>query len=331
MHLAAAPAPYPHLVADIGGTNARFGLISGPGSKISHIEVLACADFAGPLEAIQHYLAHQHSQPPRSAALGIACPVLGDQVRMTNHHWAFSISALQAQLQLVRLEVLNDFTALALSLPHLDDADLRQCGGASAAPDAAMALLGAGTGLGVSGLLPIKLGSHTHYQAISGEGGHVSLAAQNEQQAALIAVLRTRFGHASAERALSGPGLENIYQALHQLHGRALPAQIPTAAAISQAALAASDQMCVATCELFCALLGSVAGDLALSLGARGGVYIGGGIVPKLGDFFHTSGFRQSFEAKGRYADYLAAIPCHVIHAEQPALLGAAVSLQASL
>ncbi len=313
---------YPRLVGDIGGTNARFGTIAGPGSKLEQVQNLACADYVGPREAIEHYIALTGLPRPRWCAFGIANPVDGDAVRMTNHAWAFSIRQLQADLGLTRLLVLNDFTALALALPALAPADLVQVGGGNPVPHKAIGLIGPGTGLGVSGLVPCG----DHYTAIEGEGGHVTLAACDAREAALVATLTARFPHVSAERVLSGPGLVSLYEAHATLADR--PCEPLTAAEVSARGLAGSCPLCAAALASFCAMLGTVAADLALMLGAKGGVYIGGGIVPRLGDFFARSPFRTRFEHKGRFSDYLARIPTYVIRAPYPALLGAARALE---
>jgi glucokinase len=313
---------YPRLVGDIGGTNARFGMIAGPGTQLAQVLNLPCADFPGPREAIEHYVACTGQPRPRWCAFGIANPVDGDAVRMTNHAWAFSIRQLQADLGLARLLVLNDFTALALALPGLGPAELVKVGGGSPVPRRAIGLIGPGTGLGISGLVPCG----EHYTAIEGEGGHVTLAACDAREAALIATLTERFPHVSAERVLSGPGLVSLYAAHATLAGR--PCEPLTAAEVSARGLAGSCPLCAAALDSFCAMLGTVAADLALMLGAKGGIYIGGGIVPKLGDFFTRSRFRARFEQKGRFSEYLARIPTWVIQAPYPALQGAARALE---
>ena len=271
-----------------------------------------------------HRYRQTHGLPaPGSAAIGIANPVLGDRVQMTNHHWSFSIAQLQRDLGVQRLAVINDFTALALSLPALAASDLRPIGPGQAVAGAPQALIGPGTGLGVSGLLPTHTGGRV---AIAGEGGHVTLAAAEDAEAAVLAWLRERFGHASAERALSGPGLVNLYQAAAHLAG--LPAQTPEPAQVIEGARAGTCAASRCAVDLFCSFLGSVAGNLALTLGARGGVYIGGGIVPRLLPELQGSRFRQRFEGKGRFQAYLAAIPTWVIDApESPAFMGASRAL----
>ena len=319
-------SPFPRLVADVGGTNARFGWIAHAGAPIEGVRTLPCAEYTTLADAVRAYLAGSGCGQPGSMAMGLANPVTGDEVRMTNHHWGFSIAALQAELGLQRLVVINDFTALALSLPSLQPHELRQVGGGSARANAAMALIGPGTGLGVSGLVP----AGTQWVALAGEGGHVTLPATTTREAALIALLAQRYGHASAERAICGAGLVALYDAVCTLDGVTPEALSP--ADVSSRALAGSCGRCTEAVAHFCALLGSVAGNLALTLGALGGVYIGGGIVPRLGDLFDRSDFRQRFEAKGRFQAYLAQMPVFVIDASvSPALLGVARALDQEL
>jgi glucokinase len=199
---------YPRLLADIGGTNARFGWQSHEGGGINHVHVLACAEFESLLVAAQTYLQLYNLPTPRCASFGIATPIIGDQVAMTNHHWQFSIHALRQGLKLTRLLLLNDFTALALALTNLTNDDKRQIGGGEVNPNAAIGLIGPGTGLGVSGLLPI--GYQNKWIPITGEGGHVSLGASNKLEFALIEQLQKRYGHVSAERVLCGAGLVSL-------------------------------------------------------------------------------------------------------------------------
>lgn len=312
---------YPRLLGDIGGTNARFAWLDHPGASISHTSNLACADFPGPLEAIRAWLDIHQLPTPRHAALGLATPVQGDQVRFTNSHWSFSIEALRHALNIGRLVCMNDFTALALALPHLQEADRRQIGPGQAQAKQAIGLIGPGTGLGVSGLIKAE----RSYIPIAGEGGHVSLSPATDEELAITAILQRQYGHVSAERILSGPGLVTLYQALAQVRGQR--AEDLDSARITAAALENNDALCAATLDVFCAQLGSAAGNLALTLGAGGGVYIGGGIVPRLGTYFDNSAFRARFEAKGRFASYLAKIPTWVITASQPALVGAQAAL----
>jgi glucokinase len=301
------------LLADIGGTNARFALcVDG---NVHSEQVLACADFPDIDTAARQYLRSVAAQPDEGA-IAVAAPLHGDLVRMTNHVWQFSVQAVRQALGFNRLIVLNDFTALALSLRHLPTQDLQQVGGGPGVASAPIALIGPGTGLGVSGLVPMQ----NHWIPLQGEGGHVTMAASNDREAAVLQNLRERLGHVSAERVLSGPGLLNLYQALCALEG--VTPRLNTPAEITELGLARRDKQAHASLEMFCAMLGTIASNLALTLGAVGGVYIGGGIVPRLQGFFAQSAFRQRFEDKGRYETYLAPIPVWVIRSEMPAMIG---------
>jgi len=318
---------YPRLLGDIGGTNARFAWQTDHAAPPSEVATLACAEHDSLLAAIRHYLREHHKAMPTACAIGIANPVLGDRVRMTNHHWSFSIRELRASLGVKRLTVINDFAALALSLPTLQPADLLRIGReGEPVPGTARAVIGPGTGLGVSGLLPSGVGG---FLPVSGEGGHVSLAAHGDYEVAVVGVLAGRFGHASAERALSGPGLVNLYDAVNMLAGHK---PLPLAPAdVIERARGAGDPHCVAAVELFCSFLGGVAGDLALTMGARAGVYIGGGLAPRLQPELERSAFRERFASKGRFREYLEAIPTYVINARvSPALVGASHALDMS-
>ena len=322
------PADTARLLADVGGTNARFGWQTGRGQPLTDVRVLPCAEYPTLQAAMQAYLHGLGRGVPPQAAIAIANPVTGDQVSMTNHHWSFSQAAVQSEFGFVTLRVLNDFTALALALPALPADELRQVGGTVARPDAPIALIGAGTGLGVSGLMPDDRGG---WLPLQGEGGHVTLPASTPRERLVMDGLARLYGHASAERAVCGQGLLDTYTLLCQADGVAQP-HCTTPAEVTDAALAASDAHAVEALTMFCALLGSVAGNLALMLGAHGGVYIGGGIVPRLGAWFDASPFRARFEAKGRFTAYLQAMPVWVItSAQSPALLGAARALDGAV
>jgi glucokinase len=306
------------LVGDIGGTNARFGLVD-PGTGALHDQqVLACAGFPDLAAAARHYLDRVGGPDVREAAMAVASPVLGDQVRFTNSPWAFSIADTRMRLGLERLEIINDFTALALALPHLAPGETRQIGGGIAVAGAALALIGAGTGLGVSGLLPSAAG----WVPVTGEGGHTAFSPVGRREQAVLTHLWQRFEHVSTERLLQGAGIVLLHETLCALDGRPRPAL--TQEDITRAACAGSDPVCMEVVDLFCGILGTASANLAVTLGARGGVFIGGGIVPSLGPAFDRSPFRARFEAKGRYRDYIAAIPTYVITAENPALRGVA-------
>jgi glucokinase len=315
----------PRLIADIGGTYARFVLETGEG-EYSHATSLRCADHADFHAAITAYLATLPPTPHiEHAAIAIANPVDGDEVRMTNYHWQFSIDEMRQKLNFETLVVVNDFTALAMALPRLGARDVRKIGGGDAKPRSVIGLLGSGSGLGVSGLIPAEHG----WVSLGSEGGHASFSPRDEREIAVLRYAWKQFDHVSFERLLSGPGIELIYRAL------ADDAKVPTSALsareVTERALGGNDPIAVATVEVFSALLGTAAANLAVTLGALGGVYIGGGIVPRLGALFDRSPFRERFESKGRFSKYLAAIPTYVITAEQATFIGVSAILEAQL
>jgi len=303
------------LMADIGATHTRCALLDDQGNEIAP-EVFDNVDFTGLVGILTVYLDHRRSSDrPKRAALAIAAPILGDEVRMTNIGWHFSQTELKAELGFQRLTMCNDFAAIAWGLPHLDANDRRQIGGGTPRTRATMAVLGPGSGIGVSALLPSADG----WTVMTGEGGHVSLPALTSEEQDVIAMLRERFGHCSAERVLSGQGLVNLYVALAELAGRGRPTVTPedvTRLASQREPLARK------TLNMFFAMLGTVAGDLALTTGALGGVYVAGGIVPRVLDTLAQSEFRARFETKGRYREYMAAIPTYVITTALPAFRG---------
>jgi len=319
------PFEAPRLIADIGGTYARFALETAPGD-FSQIASLRCAEHADFHAAVRAYLSGLTGTPHIAhAAIAIANPVEGDQVRMTNYHWQFSIEEMRQRLELDTLVVVNDFTALAMALPRLSPLDVRQVGGGDARMPSVIGLLGSGSGLGVSGLIPAGDG----WIALGTEGGHTNFAPRDEREIAILRHAWKQYDNVSFERLLSGPGLELIYRALAEHAGQ--EAEELDAPKITQRALDASDPLCVETLEVFCGLLGTAASNLAVTLGALGGVYIGGGIVPRLGEAFDRSSFRARFEDKGRFSDYVAGIPTFVITAEHATFKGASAILQAQL
>jgi glucokinase len=312
------PTGHPErLLGDVGGTHARFALHDAAGLR--ELRVLRCDDFPGLREALQAYLAEVGAAAVREGAIAIANPVQGDALRMTNRDWAFSVRGLRRELGWERLQLVNDFTALALALPRLGADELEPIGGGTALPRAPLGVLGAGTGLGMSGLVPTPQGG---WVALAGEGGHRSFAPGDADEVELWRFAAARFGHVSVERIVSGPGLELIHAWLEARAG--LPASAPGAARIAASGAAAEDALCAQALQRFCAVLGGVAADLALTLGARGGIYIGGGIVPRLGAAFAASAFRARFEAKGRFSAWLREIPVWVVRSPQAALRGAA-------
>lgn len=329
------PPPYKQLLGDVGGTNARLAWCWSDVGTPQDVQTLPSADHASLEDAIRHYLDHLGQPVMEEAAIAIANPIAGDWVQMTNHDWAFSIAHMQANLGLRRLLVVNDFTALALALPTLGGGERWLLGGEGSdgqVPrfDAPVALLGPGTGLGVSGLVPDARGQLI---PLAGEGGHVTLPAQTMREFQVVQALQQRHGHASAERALSGAGLSHMHAALVSLaHGVDATEPPLSPAEVTARGLPGpkQDTLCAEALELFARFLGSVAGNLALTLGARAGVWVGGGIPPRLGQtWWQSSGFRAAFEAKGRFHNYLAEVPVWFIDAQDPpALRGAARALR---
>jgi glucokinase len=302
-----AISSYPGLIADIGATNARFALCDQ--SSCIEERVLKCADYPSPVEAAKAYMEQVGCVAAKAGAFAIAGPVTGDRFQMTNHAWDFSIAETRAALGLTHLTLMNDFKAIALAVPHLKPEHLRRVGGSQASqPGGTIGIIGPGTGLGVASLV---WGGQS-YIPVPGEGGHVTMAAKTRREFDVFETLYEKYHHISAERVCSGKGLVNIYNALRTLEQRDdLPDLTPEQ--ISAAAVQKSCPLCMEALDLMIGFLGRVAGDLALTLGAGGGIYLAGGICTQLGDFFLTSHFREEFDAKGRFGDYLKKIPTYLI------------------
>ncbi len=312
---------FPLLVADIGGTNARFGWVADARASLSAVETLLCENFPRPLDAALAYLMkfHNGTRPVR-AAVAIASVISPGPIKVTNSHWTFDRAAFAAHIGVRKVDVFNDFEAIALVLPYLAANDYCLIGTAQPDPEYSMAVIGPGTGLGVAGVLPVR-GQPGSWQALCGEGGHATLAAATSYQIELMRAAGKVHKHVSAERLISGIGLPTLRYAVAEVEGMSA-AQELISEEIGTLGASRADKLCERTMEAFCSLLGSVAGNLALTLGARGGVFIAGGIVPKLGEFFAESGFREHFEAKGRYVEYLSRISTPVITTPYPGLSG---------
>lgn len=313
------------IVADIGGTYARFSTVNLENLFIDKIEIYSCIDYHNFESVLEEYVVKHHLQHICHVAVAIACPVLDDVITMTNAHWNFSISEIKKKFCLLEFKVLNDFNAIAMSLPVLTNDELRSIGSGVGDSHKARVVLGAGTGLGVAYLLSDTF-IHT---AHAGEGGHISWGAKNEQEWFILNFLKRTYPHVSYERLLSGHGLENLYQALSAYKKVSVSAL--STAHIVKAALENECEIAKASVLQFLTVLGSYAGDLALIFAAFGGVYIAGGIVPRLLSIIEQSEFRSSFESKGRFSKFNAQIPTYVITAKQPGILGAAVFLKQSL
>jgi len=316
---------YPWLVADIGGTNARFGLIRGPGGAVDDVISMRCADFASPEAAARAYLdglgTHGSSAPrPQVAAFALASAIDGDIVKMTNSPWTVSAAAARQALGARSVILLNDFEALALALPKLAPGDVQTFGNGLLDHDLPMAVIGPGTGLGVAGCVPVPGGT---WVALASEGGHVTLAAADDFESDVLRVVRRELSHVSAERLLSGLGLPLLYRAVTTVSNQPHDPELD-APDITRLGLARADPACAATLDTFCAMLGGFAGNVALTVGARGGLLIAGGVAQSLHEFLPRSRFRERFEAKGRFHGYLASIATGLIVAPHAALAGAA-------
>jgi glucokinase len=294
------------LLGDIGATNARFATVTD--GVLGPVEWIEVARYAQIGDAVADLLGSRfRGIPVSSALLAVAGPVEQERCNFTNCAWTIDGREMRNQFNFKTVRIINDFEATALSLPHLMKQDVRSLGGGRALSSAPMAVLGPGSGLGVACLVadgPRRI-------VIASEGGHATLPATSRREDAVLDHLRQRFGHVSAERVLSGPGLENLYGAIAALDE--IDVSSRSAAAITDAALEGTCSTSHQALDMFCAMLGGFAGNVALTYGARGGVYIAGGIAPRILEYLASSGFRQRFEQKGRFRKYLEAIPSHVI------------------
>ena len=305
------------LIADIGGTNARFALAQN--GRYSRLSTVEDGRYASLHDAIVDYLTVLPA-PERSglsAAIAIAAPVSGDRITMTNKAWSFSVEELKRSLGLTALTVVNDFAATAQAIPYLAESE-RFVVGRPTGGKGNIGIVGPGTGLGMSALIP----HGAEWVLVAGEGGHTTLAASTDEEFAIVRILRQRWTHVSAERVLSGAGLVNLYEALCAIEG--VEPLMLTPADVTRHALHGTDANCTKAFDYFCGFLGSVAGDLALTVGAFGGIYIAGGILPRFKEAFAASSFRQRFESKGRFSEMLRRIPTYLILDESPALTGLA-------
>ena len=302
------------LLGDIGATNARFALLAN--GVLGAVRSFEVAEFARFTDVVAIFLKDRcRGLRVKQALLAIAGPVKSERSVLTNCSWVIDTIELRATFGL-EARIVNDFEAVAFSLPWLTSADLVEIGSGKSEAGAPKAVLGPGTGLGVACLMSRS----DKAMVIASEGGHATLAATCEREERIIGQLRQRFGHVSAERVVSGMGLENIYQAIAALDGIDIASR--SAGEITKRALGSECQMAREALHVFCAFLGSFAGNVALTFGARGGVYIAGGISPRILDFLVRSQFRNRFEAKGRFLPYLEAVPSYVITHPAVAFVG---------
>lgn len=310
------------LVADIGGTHARFAIADLDSLAISDFAVFRVADYPSLSAAIAAYGPVLRRHRPVLAGFAVAGPLGAERIAMTNAPWSFTPAEIRHAAGVDHIHFVNDFEAVALSLPSLPPAALRQVGGGNPAEGATKAALGPGTGLGVGALVR----SPSRWIAVPAEGGHVTFAPENAAELAIVEKLRASRGHVAVEDLVSGPGLVALYRILS---GRASgPLAAPD---IVAHAFARDDPFAEQALKLFVTWLGRFAGDIAMVFGARGGVYLAGGIPPKIIEALTTGMFRAAFEAKGRMAAYVAPIPIFVIMSEDAGLRGAAIALSAAL
>lgn len=319
---------FPFLVADIGGTNARFGIVSGAKDDngrflIKYQKTYQCAEFNSFESVLSAYLKTLSSKP-KYACIAVAGPVIGESIKMTNLNWSFTIEALCHDFEMTSIKVINDFGALAYSTLYLqkNEIDVLYSGNEEATDyhSASRALVGPGTGLGVASLIKTP----QHWQPICGEGGHVSFAPLNDFEVELRNTIlkAANKNHVCIEDVVSGPGLVNIYRT--HCHINNAKEQTLTPNNISSKARTESDEQCIATMKTFSQLLGSVAGDIALTMGAFGGVYLGGGILPKIIGMIDKDLLIERYLRKGVQQDLLERIPIYLISSDVPALTGAA-------
>ena len=321
-----------NLIADIGGTNIRLALADAS-SENQFVEIASyqCQDFNGLFEVISRYLDEkQLNQCLINACFAIACPVDNDLIVMTNLPWKFSQSELKQQLKLNKLTLINDYTAIALAIPLLSEQQKIKIGGGKTVANKPISVCGPGTGLGVANLVPITIADKVQWHCFSGEGGHVDFAPVNDIEQLVLHYIKQVKDRVSYEQLLSGFGLEQIYQALLFIqHGEEVDVIKGKLDAkdISSKAIIGECDTCQQALTLFCNVLGSFAGNLALTMDSQGGVYIAGGIVPRFIDYLQNSDFRMRFESKGRLSYITEQAPTYVIIEPQPGLLGAAAFL----
>ena len=303
------------LLADIGGTNARFA-VSADGT-VGEVAHMAVSDYGSFQEALNAYLGSlPEAGPMRAAILAVSGAVQNGHCALTNNPWVIDAAELRAACGFSTVRLINDFEAVAWSLLVLSRDKLLQAGGAHPVAGAPLVALGPGTGLGMAVSIPHSTGQ----LVLSSEGGHATLAGCSSREDTVIAYLRQRFGHVSAERVLSGHGLENLHEALAALDNVMLPRR--SAAEITQAGIEGTCSTSRAAIDMFCAMLGTVAGNLALTLGAKGGIFLAGGILRHMPEYLVRSQFRARFEDKGRFRKYLEPIPVYLILDEDAAFVG---------
>lgn len=314
------------LVGDIGGTNSRFGLVAPDSTLVSHIEALKNDDFASLEAAAARYLARRGLDAVATLSIAVAGPVAGDRIELTNRDWCFTRASLKAAVGARHLVVLNDFEALAWSLPHLGPEDAEQIGGKMPSAPGVKIVLGPGTGLGMATLAPLPGGG---WMALAGELGHVTLPVITQAEFDWREAMRLPGVAFESEDAITGPGLLRMYKARSALTGR-MPV-LETPEAVLNAALAGDDAAAIETLDQFIVWLARLAGDAAMTMQSRGGVYLAGGIAPAILGKLRQGPFRSIFQEKGRLAHVMRPIPVFVIVDRFPALKGCAAALKGQI
>ena len=317
-----------NLIADIGGTNIRLAQANAQSdTKYTDIETYRCANFSSLIEVIAQYIETKNiADASINACLAIACPTDKDIISMTNLPWEFSQKALIKELNLNSLAMINDYTAIAMAIPLLNDSQKVKIGGGETVANMPISVCGPGTGLGVANLVPVSIAGKSQWHCVSGEGGHIDFAPVGELEITVLRYINTIKDRVSYEQLLSGYGLEQIHQALVNADPDDDDAHL-SAQEISKRGTENTCIMCKQALLIFCQVLGSFAGNLALIMNSQGGVYIAGGIVPRFIEFLKASKFRERFESKGRLSHITQQAPTYVITEEQPGLLGAAAYL----
>jgi glucokinase len=333
---------FPRLVADLGGTNIRFAICDGvdntDNSKVAlrEIEQFSLRDYEDLKHLITHYLANKNlnddTQKIKSCCFAVAGAIFDNKVKMTNYDWEISTDLLKDILNIQHAWLINDFAAIAHSVPYLDDSQLISIGEGKANPGAPISLFGPGTGLGAALLIPLSSNTEKpSYKVVATEGGHAAISARSSLELSIFDYWRAKGSRINREFFVCGAGIERLYEAIVAINNNGAPlddAKSLTAPQIQQRGCGdgttAKDDYCRQAMHAFCTLLGSAAGDQALCTGAQGGLILAGGILPKFVEFLSASNFRHRFESKGVMSDYNKAISTHLIIEPQPGLIGAA-------
>ena len=308
------------IVADLGGTNGRFALVKKGFAELCHVKKYTAKEFDTFRLMLNHYRKEvKHASEAKSVAIAVACPADTDTIKFTNNHWSFSKSEIKQEYDLDEFVVMNDFEAVARSLVLVDHDSVVKVGSGQIVENMPKGVIGPGTGLGMASLVFTPEGRAI---PVAGEGGHMSYSPQTERQEVVWNYLKNRFEYISVERLVSGQGIENIYEALtNEKFGEAKRIE---AKDVTHLAFSEKDPVAVEAMDMFFEILGTVAGDFAMSIGAKGGLYLAGGILPRFPNELLASSMREQFNFKGRFVSYMREIPVYLIDLKEPGLKGAA-------